>query len=176
MPHRKLGMNMWVMYMIGRLPGHRIRRFLYKWMLNFVFPGSSVIYGGAEIRNPAGLIIGERTIVGHRAILDARNGLDIGNNVNISTGVWIWTRQHDPQDPDFKEVGGKVVIGDYVWLSCRTIILPGVTIGKGCVVAAGAVVTKNTADWTIVGGVPASVIGNRNSNVNYKLEGYVPFV
>ena len=162
--------------MIGHLPFHQLRRFLYCWMLRFKFPSTSVLYGGAELRNTHGLKIGEHTIIGHRAILDARDGIDIGNNVNLSTGVWIWTRQHDPQDPDFNEVGGKVVIGDYAWLSCRTTILPGVTIGEGCVVAAGAVATKDTPPWTIVAGVPARVIDKRNKEVRYKLSGCLPVV
>jgi serine acetyltransferase len=113
------------------------------------------------------------------AILDARRGLDLGRNVNLSTGVWIWTEQHDPNDPDFAIVGGNVVIEDYVWISCRAVILPGVRIGEGCVVAAGAVVTKDMPAWSIVGGVPAVVIGQRSSNMRYQLGGrrrYIPIV
>ncbi len=172
----KMGILFWFMRKIGRLPGHSVRRFAYRWVVGFVYPSSVVIYGGAEIRNPSGLRIAENTIIGHDAILDARDGIEIGSNVNLSTGVWIWTRQHDPQDPDFAEVGGKVVVEDFAWLSCRTTILPGVRIGEGCVVAAGAVVTKDTPPWTIVGGVPAKVIGERNRNVRYTLCGYIPII
>lgn len=172
----RMGLEFWLMLRIGRLPTHRLRRALYRGLLGLSFPRTSVIYGGAEVRNPAGLTIGEHTVIGHSVILDARSGLEIGNNVNLSTGVWIWTRQHDPQDPNFGEVGGKVVIEDYAWLSCRTTILPGVRIGEGCVVAAGAVVTKDTPPWTIVGGVPAKVIGERNRNVRYMLGGYIPII
>ncbi|WP_461453691.1 acyltransferase [Mucilaginibacter sp.] len=96
-------------------------------------------------------------------------GLTIGNNVNISTQVVIWTLHHDYNSPDFAQAGSPVIIEDYVWLCSRAIILPGVTIGEGAVVAAGAVVTKNVEPYTVVGGVPAKYIAKRNTNLNYDL-------
>ncbi len=172
----------WCFYgivLIGKLPGHSVRRAFYSWLFGFSFPSTSVIYGGAEIRNCRALKIGGNTVIGHHAILDARRGIELGRNVNLSSGVWIWTEQHDPQDPDFAIVGGKVVIEDYAWISCRAVILPGVRIGTGCVVAAGAVVAKDMPPWSIVGGVPAAVIGERNRDLRYKLggeRGYIPVI
>lgn len=86
--------------------------------------------------------------------------------------------QHDPQCPNFGVESAPVVIEDYAWLSCRSIILPGVTVGKGAVVAAGAVVTKSVESYTIVGGIPAKPIGKRNPNLDYVLgkEGSICFV
>ena len=72
--------------------------------------------------------------------------------------------------------GDKVTISDYAWLSSRTTILPGVTIGEGAVVAAGAVVTKDVADHAIVAGVPARVIGTRTANLEYRLGEYLSLV
>lgn len=54
-----------------------------------------------------------------------------------------------------------VAIGDYAWICCRSIILPGITIGEGAVVASGAIVTKDVPPYTIVGGTPAKIIGYR---------------
>ena len=127
----------------------------------------SVVYMGCEIRCPSKITIGPRTIVGHGTILDGRGGLSIGSDVNISSKVMIWTAQHDPQSEFFETVFKSVDIEDHAWISCGTIILPGVVIGKGSVVAAGAVVTKSVNNFTIVGGIPAAKIGNRNMNINY---------
>jgi acetyltransferase-like isoleucine patch superfamily enzyme len=88
--------------------------------------------------------------------------------------VWIWTLEHDPQSPDFATVGGPVTIEDYAWVGCRVVILPGVCIGKGAVVAAGAVVTKDVPPYAIVGGVPARTIGERAPDLRYQLTWYQP--
>lgn len=165
----------WFLILCGYLPSHHIRRFIYHRICKLKLGTKSIIYGGAEIRDPKNIQIGNNTIIGHYAILDGRRGIKIGDNVNLSTGVWIWTLQHDPQSPDFADVGGPVVIEDYVWISCRVIILPGVTIGKGAVVAAGAVVTQDVPPYAIVGGVPARVIGQRTQELRYNLNWYQPF-
>jgi acetyltransferase-like isoleucine patch superfamily enzyme len=101
----------------------------------------------------------------------------IGRNVNLSSEVLIRTAQHDYQSPDFKTVFHPVKIEDYVWLGPRCIILPGVTVGEGAVVAAGAVVTKDVEPYTLVGGVPAKKIGERPKNLQYTLgKGFLPFI
>lgn len=120
-----------------------------------------LVYGGCEFRYPKGLNIGRGSSIGHRAILDARKGLTIGKNVTFATEVMIWTLHHDYNDINFTTVGAPVIIGDFVWLGSRSIILPGVNIGEGAVIAAGSVVTKDVEPYTVVGGIPAKVISRR---------------
>jgi len=173
------GLSMLFMYLTGYLPSQALRKFIYCRVYGARIAKSAVIYGGAEIRAAKRLTIGENTTIGHGAVLDARGGLSIGRNVNFSTGVWIWTMQHDPRDPKFGIETAPVVVKDYAWLSCRSVVLPGVTVGEGSVVAAGAVVTQDVPDYSIVGGVPARVIGERPRNLNYRLGkdgGYAPFI
>lgn len=131
----------------------------------------ATIYHGFQVRRADRLVIGARTIVGDGAILDARGGLTIGNDVNLSTGVHIWTAQHAWDDPDFAFEAGPVVIEDHAWISTRVTILPGVRIGEGSVVAAGAVVTQDLAPYGLYGGVPAKKIRNRQSPMTYRLHG-----
>ena len=96
-------------------------------------------------------------------MFDSRGGtITLGNYVDVAPEVNIWTLEHDLNDPNFATKQGDVVIEDYAWVCNRAIILPGVRIGQGAVVAAGAVVTKDVPAWAIVGGVPAKIIGQRN--------------
>ena len=82
----------------------------------------------------------------------------------------IYNTEHDINDPNFNPVFGEVIIEDYVFIGPRAIILPGVEIGKGAVVAAGAVVTKDVPPFAIVGGIPAKIIGERKTKkLNYKI-------
>jgi maltose O-acetyltransferase len=74
------------------------------------------------------------------------------------------------QDPDFVESFAPVVIGDRVWIGLRALVLGGVTIGEGAIVAAGAVVTKDVAPYTIVAGVPAVSVGERTRGLRYELD------
>lgn len=163
-----IGFWMWSLKYVGKIPSHRVRRFFY-YFLKFKYPHNSVVYSGLELRKPHKVFIGEHTIIGNDCILDGRMEIVIGKNVNLSSGVWIWTLQHDPQDSHFKTKGAKVIIEDYSWVSCRTVILPGVKISEGTVVAAGSVVTKSTDPYSIVGGIPAKKIGERNNKLKYSL-------
>ena len=88
-------------------------------------------------------------------------GVIIGNNVDIAQETNIWTEQHDYNSPTYKAACKAVVIEDYVWLASRVTVLPGVHIGRGAVVASGAVVTKDVSPLAIVAGVPAIIIGYR---------------
>ena len=101
--------------------------------------------------------------------MDGRDKLFIGDHVDIASEVMIYNAEHDVQSNDFRAVKKPVEISDYVFIGPRAIILPGVKIGKGGVVGAGAVVTKDVEDYSIVGGVPAKEIGQRIKNLNYKL-------
>ena len=125
--------------------------------------------------NPHNVTIGNNVIINKSVMLDGRGAeLVIGNNVDIAQETNIWTLEHDVNDPNHSVVAGKVVIEDYVWIASRVTILPGVHIGRGAVVASGAVVTKDVPPMTIVGGVPAKIIGRRTNPLTYTLN-YKPF-
>ena len=151
------------------IPFWAVRKAIFK--LGGVKIGTgSTIHMGCKFFDPMGVVIGKDTIVGNGAFLDGRDKLIIGNHVDIASEVMIYNSEHDINDAHFSPINGSVEIDDYVFVGPRTIILPGVKIGKGAVVAAGAVVTKNVGDREIVAGVPARVIGMRNlMKFNYKL-------
>jgi maltose O-acetyltransferase len=132
-------------------------------------PTTSSIHWRAEFYAPESIVVGDYCTIGDSVFLDGRSGLTIGDCVNLGSHVTIYTRQHDVDSPTFEESGGPVVLHDHVWVASHAIVLPGVTIGRGAVVAAGAVVTKDVPPFTLVGGNPARFIRNRNPELTYRL-------
>ena len=128
----------------------------------FFLGDHSVIESYCCINNAVGdVVIGDYTRIGiHNTIIGP---VCIGNHVNLAQGITVTALNHNFEDKtkriDEQGITTKpVIIGDDVWIGANAVILPGVTIGKHCVVAAGAVVTKDVPDNTIVGGVPAKEI------------------
>lgn len=122
----------------------------------------SVIESFCCINNAVGdVIIGDDTRIGiHNTIIGP---VTIGNHVNLAQGITVTALNHNFKDTSLRidEQGFStkpIVIEDDVWIGANAVILPGVTIGKHVVVAAGAVVTKDVPDNNIVGGVPAKEI------------------
>lgn len=161
-------LRLYLLTMAGYIPSHRIRNGIYRWM-GVKRGKTSSIHWRARFFCPEGLTIAEHTIIGNDAFFDARDTITIGENVNIAAEVRIYTREHDIDDPFFAECGGPVVIEDYVYIGTRVTILPGVRIGRGAVVASGAVVTKDVPPFMLVGGVPAKVIRERSHDLRYTL-------
>lgn len=159
-------------FQVGNIPSHHVRNWLYKKVYGVTMAKEVVIYFGAEIRGSWNLTIGKGSIVGDRAILDARReGIEIGENVNISSNVSFYTDSHDYNDPYFRasseKIGG-IKIGNRAWIGPNSVILHGINIGEGAVVAAGSVVTKDVPPYTVVGGIPARRITDRNQNLKYQ--------
>lgn len=125
------------------------------------------LYQGFHIREPHKIEIGDGVSIGPKVLLDGRCGLKIGCSVTIAYEAIIWTLNHDYNDINFVAKGAPVVIGDYAWICCRSIVLPGIKIGKGAIVASGAVVTKDVPPFAIVAGIPAKIIGYREEK-SYK--------
>lgn len=153
---------------ISRLPSFALRRLWYARVLGVSFGEHAGIhrgcyvwfYGPGQMRR-GGLSLGAYTRVNRDCCLDARGSLRIGDNVSISPEVAILTASHRVDDPSFRVETRPVVIEDHVWVGTRALILPGVTLGRGSVVAAGAVVTRDVPPLAIVAGVPAREVGRR---------------
>lgn len=163
-------------WVVGYIPVHHIRRFFYR-LFGMNIGSGSTLHMMTRIYDPRFISLGNDTIIGEKATLDGRRqlpgskgGITIGNHVDIASEVMIWTSQHDIHASDFHAIEEPVTIHDYVFIGPRSIILPGVTIGKGAVIGAGAVVTKDVPENAIMGGIPAKQIGERTiKNYSYKL-------
>jgi maltose O-acetyltransferase len=177
-PTRRIGLivfpfvNYLTNYVVARIPSFAVRHFWYRRLVGLAIDQSARIhlgaylwsYGPRRVRH-TGCRIGPRTWINRDTCLDLRGGLEIGSDCSISPDVTILTAAHGTNDPGFRLVHGAVTIADHVWIGTRATVLPGVNIGQGAVVAAGAVVTRDVPRLAIVGGVPARVIGTRDEAV-----------
>lgn len=120
---------------------------------------------GADFGRGIGITIGDNSGVGENCSI--RGPLEMGANIMMGPNVTILTSVHNTSRTDIPMnrqgylPNKKVTIGDDVWIGTKAIILPGVTIGKGTIIGAGAVVTKDIPDYAVAVGVPARVIKYR---------------
>ncbi|MHA4894181.1 acyltransferase [Pedobacter sp. PWIIR3] len=125
--------------------------------------------------------IGEVQVDGHKSNLEIgcesflgrvkialHDKVMIGQRVCINDGVEILTASHDIFDPEWKHTRGAVIIEDYAWIGTGAMILPGVTVGRGAVVGARAVVSRSVEAYAVVVGVPArATTKTRYKDLNY---------
>ena len=163
---------LWVMYKLfaAWLPESRHSRY-GKW-LRGIYAKAIIKSMGKNVnieRNAVfspGLSIGDNSGIGVNC--EVYGSVTIGHNVMMGPEVVIYTRSHshDRTDITMIEQGFEdekpVTIGNDVWIGRRVMLMPGVNIGNGVIIGAGAVVTKDVPDYCIVGGVPAKVIKERS--------------
>lgn len=145
-----------------------LRKLIFKIVLG-KFGKKSVIDYECYIRYPSRVFIGEKVSINRGCSLfpsfynkDVR--ITIGNNVAVGPQVTFFSAGHDYTRLDLPDIASSITVADNVWIGGRSVILPGVTIGEGAVVGAGSVVTKDVAPYTIVIGVPAARIKDREIN------------
>lgn len=155
--------NHWV----STVPSHSFRLWYYRKIMKFKIGPESSVFLNCSFDMPNGLEIESNCVINGKCRLDTRGKITIGKNVSISEEVIVLTADHNPRTPGFEGQNKSVKIEDYVWVGTRAIILPGVTLGEGALVAAGAVVSKSIPPYEIWGGVPAKKIGERPKNLTY---------
>jgi maltose O-acetyltransferase len=167
-------------YFVSNVPSHTLRHAWYQRVLGWDIGPRVTILMGQHVQmkdvqsNGKRVSIGTGTVIGHDCLISTTGGLVIGEHACISPGVWLITLDHDINDPQFADIYHPIVIDDYAWIGPHAMILAGVTIGRGAIVQAGAVVTRDVAPGAVVTGVPATVIGARElANPAYEL-GYKP--
>jgi acetyltransferase-like isoleucine patch superfamily enzyme len=165
-------------HVVNRIPSYTLRHLWYRRAIGIdLAPDASVqlglrlwFLGPRQVRRSV-VHIGARVRINRDCELDVRAGLLIGDDVSISPEVVILTTDHDLDTPGFPLRHRAVVIEDHVWIGMRAMLLPGVHVGRGAVVAAGAVVTRDVPPLCVVAGMPARPIGTRDvRGLDYALD------
>lgn len=151
-------------------PIHFIRLFYIRHLLKIKVGKNSFIHMG--VRLEGNILIGNNSVIGRKCIMNG--SIIIKNNVSITAESYIFTSSHFVNDPYFNCFYTTVIINDYAWIGARAIIQPGVIIGRGSILGAGSIATKNIPDFEIFAGIPARKIGTRSNNLLYTLN-YFPF-
>jgi acetyltransferase-like isoleucine patch superfamily enzyme len=155
---------------IGVLPSYTLRSWYLRRMLGYKIDPTASIHTGCFVSGFR-LTVGAHSVINRGCRLDAREGIIIGANVSISAETYLVSASHDPHSPTFAGRPGRnvITIDDYVWIGVRAIVLPGVSIGRGAIVGAGAVVIRDVEPYVIVAGNPARPIGKRHCEPSYQL-------
>lgn len=157
----------WWLKDIPGLYGREIRRKAYHKHFGKMGDGV-VVHVDVRIRNISRLFLDDRARLGESTMIQADGGVEIGKDVLLGPGVKIWSANHGFSDPtkpiqDQPYEKKKVTIGDGCWIGANAFLMPGVNLGEGCIVSAGAVVgAKDYPAYKIIAGNPARVIGSRS--------------
>lgn len=122
----------------------------------FLFPNMGIFSKGDR------LTVGDHAFINQHVFFDAAGSITIGNYCQIGNGVSLITSSHEIPIQENRlrpPTASPIVIEDYVWICANATVLPGVTIGRGSIIAAGAIVTKNVPKYSIMAGIPAKSIG-----------------
>lgn len=150
---------------VNRLPLRFMRQVWYRCVMGFSIAPGSAILTGVTFDARRGFAMGANSVINDEARMDTRGGIVLGCNVSISSRATILTAAGEPGKARFAGQERGVIIGDHVSIGLNALIMPGVMIGEGAVVEAGAVVTASVEPYAIVAGVPARAIGRRHGRL-----------
>lgn len=154
---------------VTHIPWHGFRLFFLRLFNRNIAPTAKILLH-VRILSFWDVRIGENVVINQYCLLDCRKfSVIIEHNTDIGPYTRIWTLGHDPDDDEHGLYGGDVRIGDHVWIASGATILPNLTLGKGCVIAASAVVHKSVNPAMIVAGNPATEVRRRKNSMKYKL-------
>jgi len=158
---------------VTNIPSYSLRRIYLAKILGYSIHRTVSVHMGCFFTG-FNLKVGSNSVLNRNGHYDCRAGIEIGSNVSISPEVYILSSGHDPQSASFAGKNSRVLLQDFSWVGAKAILLPGVAVGKGAVVGAGSVVTKNVESFDIVAGNPAVKKSERTKNLEYTLN-WFPF-
>ena len=159
-------LRMWLLNtVISILPWPWLRMAYYRHICGISIGAGTSIWTGARFSGDAfnAIKIGDHCSIPYDSFWVAGAPITLGDYVVFGHGVELYTSDHDPDDPLFSRRDGPITIGNRAWIGSRSMIMKGVNIGQGAVVAAGSMVTQDVAEYTIVAGRPAKYVRDRRT-------------
>jgi acetyltransferase-like isoleucine patch superfamily enzyme len=161
-------LKVFALWFVTRVPGrvgNRLRQRVMRRSLQQL-GRNTVFQFGVQVTRPDQVSIGSNCNLGINSLITGGGGVRIGDWVGFGPDVKVWSMNHRFEDPDTPWLlqgweAKPVVIEDDVWLAANVFVMPGVTIGKGAIVAAAAVVAKSIPPYAIAAGNPCRIIGWR---------------
>lgn len=164
----------WVLnVIISNLPISPLRHAYYKHVCGMTIGSNTQIWMGARFTGDRmhHINIGNRCSIPYNSFWVVGDNITVGDNVVFGHNVSLYTSDHDPDDPKFARRNAPIDIHDWTWIGSQVMIMKGVTIGEGAVVAAGSIVAEDVAPHTIVAGRPARFVRERGTrDFTYKIE------
>ena len=137
------------------------------WLRRFgaTIDGAPFVHGRATIVRPWNLTLRERSCLGDGAVAYCLDRIELGVGATLAQEAYLCTGTHDFDDPNTPLKTAPITVGAHAFIGLRAIVLPGVAVGAGCIVGAGAVLTRDAEENVIYGGNPARKIGLRKALV-----------
>ncbi len=139
---------------------HAYRRWCYLLFGAKVGPGTHIC-ATVKCNYPWKLTLGSHVWIGEEATLYALDHITIEDNAVVSQQAYLCTGAHDPSDPHFGLIVKPIIVRHSAWIALGAVVLPGVEVKAGALLAARTVLTKDAEAWTVYAGVPAKAIGRR---------------
>ena len=152
-------------YWLTFFPVHSIRLFYLRNFMNIPIGKNSFIHMGCIFYE--NVVIGNNTVVGRSCRL--LGNITVKNNVSITAESYLISSSHYKDSPVFESFTKPILIEDYAWIGARSMVMPGVIIGKGAILGANSIAVNNIPSYAIYGGNPAKMIGKRLNNQEYIL-------
>ena len=139
---------------------NKFRKFAYK-LAGLKIGKRSFIYNGVTIICPHNITIGDDSFINYGCLMSAYSKIEINNRITIAYNCSLITESHNPYSPDFEAIIKPIIIKDNVWIGANSVILQGVVIEEGSIIAAGSIVNSNVEPYSIYAGAPAKKIKER---------------
>lgn len=162
-------------HFFNKVPSYVFRKFVLRAIYGMKIGKNSNVHLGVKFLSPWHVEVGDNVNIQMYSFIDGRGGVVIKDNVDITIGVKILSQQHDIYSDDYATISKSVYIGSNSIVGSFALIMPGVNLNDGAVLAAGSVLAHDADGWALFAGNPAVYKRKRNVDIKYSVSYRRPF-